>query len=425
MSVHLNEYEVLIQLLIGSVVIAFLFQSKDFLSKMRDNVSNSVSITGYELSTPEVWNQKLNIFRKFLMIILAVYGCMILYCCANLESTTTLSNGENLLIEYLFGIAVLSCIVSIYQIITFIRPASRMYLKSNSVLPKHLIFYFILIGMAFIIFILKNPNDQVDNYNFSHYFETKIWEIVEKINWENHINSWVIINLLLWIAIYWRIYRRVKVLTYKLTTDDNIIKHLGVEERLKYILNEKLKYERECFKKRHLKKRAKQELRKEDNYFNSEEIIKYKYIEEEKNKDTILHSETVGKKEDDNNKLTESLINIINSSNLSNLRKKQLIKSINRKPIINIQTIIIIDKNEKEKVILEKYANRLCRFGLLEKTVSKGKKVTLVGFGTFEPRKRAARNGRNPQTGKAIKIPAKTVPVFSAGKKFKDVVNGK
>ena len=61
----------------------------------------------------------------------------------------------------------------------------------------------------------------------------------------------------------------------------------------------------------------------------------------------------------------------------------------------------------------------------VEKTVSKGKKVTLVGFGTFEPRKRAARNGRNPQTGKAIKIPAKTVPVFSAGKKFKTVVNGK
>ena len=61
----------------------------------------------------------------------------------------------------------------------------------------------------------------------------------------------------------------------------------------------------------------------------------------------------------------------------------------------------------------------------VQKTVAKGEKVTLVGFGTFEPRKRAARNGRNPQTGKEIKIPAKTVPVFSAGKKFKEVVNGK
>ena len=58
----------------------------------------------------------------------------------------------------------------------------------------------------------------------------------------------------------------------------------------------------------------------------------------------------------------------------------------------------------------------------IQKAVAKGKKVTLVGFGTFEARKRAARTGRNPQTGAAIKIAAKTVPAFSAGKKFKDAV---
>lgn len=61
----------------------------------------------------------------------------------------------------------------------------------------------------------------------------------------------------------------------------------------------------------------------------------------------------------------------------------------------------------------------------IEKTVAKGKKVTLVGFGTFEARKRAPRTGRNPQTGAKIKIAAKTAPVFSAGKKFKEVVNKK
>ena len=58
----------------------------------------------------------------------------------------------------------------------------------------------------------------------------------------------------------------------------------------------------------------------------------------------------------------------------------------------------------------------------IEKTVSKGQKVTLVGFGTFESRKRAARTGRNPQTGAAIKIAAKKVPAFSAGKQFKELV---
>lgn len=54
--------------------------------------------------------------------------------------------------------------------------------------------------------------------------------------------------------------------------------------------------------------------------------------------------------------------------------------------------------------------------------VANGEKVTLVGFGTFEPRQRAAREGRNPQTGKAIQIPATTVPAFSAGKQFKEMV---
>ena len=58
----------------------------------------------------------------------------------------------------------------------------------------------------------------------------------------------------------------------------------------------------------------------------------------------------------------------------------------------------------------------------IQNTLKKGNKVTLVGFGTFETRKRAARTGRNPQTGAALKIAAKTVPAFSAGKKFKELV---
>lgn len=55
--------------------------------------------------------------------------------------------------------------------------------------------------------------------------------------------------------------------------------------------------------------------------------------------------------------------------------------------------------------------------------VAEGEKVTLVGFGSFEPRKRAAREGRNPQTGKTISIPETVVPAFSAGKGFKDLVS--
>ena len=54
--------------------------------------------------------------------------------------------------------------------------------------------------------------------------------------------------------------------------------------------------------------------------------------------------------------------------------------------------------------------------------LGKGDKVSLVGFGTFSVSKRAAREGRNPATGKAIKIPAASVPKFKAGKKLKDAV---
>ena len=75
----------------------------------------------------------------------------------------------------------------------------------------------------------------------------------------------------------------------------------------------------------------------------------------------------------------------------------------------------------------------LCEFGefaygqhevspVYQISLKKGEKVTLVGFGTFERRQRAARTGRNPQTGKEIKIAAKKVPAFSAGKKFKELV---
>ena len=52
-------------------------------------------------------------------------------------------------------------------------------------------------------------------------------------------------------------------------------------------------------------------------------------------------------------------------------------------------------------------------------------KVQLVGFGSFEVRKRAARKGRNPQTKEEIKIPASKAPVFKAGKALKDLVNKK
>ena len=59
----------------------------------------------------------------------------------------------------------------------------------------------------------------------------------------------------------------------------------------------------------------------------------------------------------------------------------------------------------------------------ITKALKKGESITLVGFGTFAIRKRAARTGRNPRTGQTIKIKASKNPAFKAGKALKDAVN--
>ena len=62
---------------------------------------------------------------------------------------------------------------------------------------------------------------------------------------------------------------------------------------------------------------------------------------------------------------------------------------------------------------------------VISEALAKWDKIQLVGFWSFEVRQRAARKGRNPQTGKELKISAKKAPVFKAGKALKDAVNKK
>lgn len=62
-------------------------------------------------------------------------------------------------------------------------------------------------------------------------------------------------------------------------------------------------------------------------------------------------------------------------------------------------------------------------FKAIEEFLAQGEKVQLIGFGNFEVRERAARQGRNPQTGETIQIKASKVPAFKAGKALKDAVN--
>ena len=62
-------------------------------------------------------------------------------------------------------------------------------------------------------------------------------------------------------------------------------------------------------------------------------------------------------------------------------------------------------------------------FDAIVTNVAKGKRVTVVGFGTFLPRKRKARSGRSPVNGKEIRIDAKTIPAFAAGQGFREAVD--
>ena len=81
--------------------------------------------------------------------------------------------------------------------------------------------------------------------------------------------------------------------------------------------------------------------------------------------------------------------------------------------------------NEVAKVVGTKKAAQEavdCIFSTITKALKKKKTVTLVGFGTFKVNTRKARKGRNPQTGEVIKIKAKKVPKFVAGKALKDAI---
>ena len=89
------------------------------------------------------------------------------------------------------------------------------------------------------------------------------------------------------------------------------------------------------------------------------------------------------------------------------MNKEQLVKAI------------AAQTNQSQSVIT-KVLNAMTE--TIVETVADGDKVTLVGFGSFEPRPRKERNGKNPQTGEPLTIPATTVPVFSAGKAFKEKV---
>ena len=101
---------------------------------------------------------------------------------------------------------------------------------------------------------------------------------------------------------------------------------------------------------------------------------------------------------------------------LENYRR---IYSMNKAELVSA----IAEKTELKKVDAEKAVKAFVE--VVTEELKKGGKVQLVGFGTFEVSKRAAREGRTPQTKKTIKIPATNAAKFKAGKALKDAINTK
>ena len=90
---------------------------------------------------------------------------------------------------------------------------------------------------------------------------------------------------------------------------------------------------------------------------------------------------------------------------------------MNKSELVNA----IAEKTGSTKKAAEESLNAVLE--VVKESLVKGEKVQLVGFGSFETKTRAARKGKNPQTGAEIKIPACKAPAFKAGKALKDIVN--
>ena len=88
---------------------------------------------------------------------------------------------------------------------------------------------------------------------------------------------------------------------------------------------------------------------------------------------------------------------------------------INKTDLVNAVAAAGFTKKDADKAVA-------AVFGAIEDALAKGDKVQLIGFGTFEVRERAAKEGRNPKTGETIKIAASKVPAFKAGAALKNAV---
>ncbi|MBD5544184.1 MAG: HU family DNA-binding protein [Lachnospiraceae bacterium] len=106
--------------------------------------------------------------------------------------------------------------------------------------------------------------------------------------------------------------------------------------------------------------------------------------------------------------------------------KRNKIYSLKRRSSRMNKTELVAAMAEQAEISKKDAEKALKAFtDVVSEELKKGEKIQLVGFGTFEVSERAAREGRNPQSGEVMKIAASKAPKFKAGKALKDLVNGK
>lgn len=360
MLTYLPDYTALIQLLIGSVCVSMLFQKGSPFKYLWDSFEQELSKRirlpkEYELVSYWFWRKELLSLRKSIMVALTIYGCMVLFYCANFpnEYTTvplsiTLYNSTCIPIRNDFlnpipsplGIAILSLIIFLYQLLAITKPSTKIH-SNNPVFICIIILMFII----FSIFIIA-----ITDLDLSYLIENDSENSMRK-KWIVTVNCAVLIDLILWIGLYIRLYfTKASNLIYYIQTDILILNQIGIRNRLDYIMR-KLDLEYSIpSRKRYLIKRARKELKKDKTYF----------IEV----NNILTMPT---------NLPEELKTIIESSQqLSRFQKWRLKKAISKSPkadpsYSNTNQIVTNISNEIMDAI-RKNANKLCRLGFLKKT---------------------------------------------------------
>lgn len=370
MLTYLPDYTALIQLLVGSVIVSVLFLKRlnDPLQDLRNSVNEFFSTSTtlpdeYELISSDSFVKNLSALRKSLMLVLCIYGCMVLFYCANFpnEYTTeplkTNLNGTALSIRNDFiqpipsplGIAILSIIILVYQLFVIIKPSTKIH--SNNIL---FILGIVIMFVVFFIFTLAIPS-----FNPNLSFMGNSWGNLLEINWVKTINCIILLNLVLWIGFYCRIFlasttrfinrkkKRWNEYSYKARIANSISLKIGILDSLQYIIEE-LEKENTKLHKWFLFNKARKDLKKDKKYF---------YSPNESPNDTIIlsYDTTVSQKLMDG---------IDQCSSLSKLEKRILKHAIRTEPKAPKSTNSIGSLEEKPK---EPSMQQLIRLGILRK----------------------------------------------------------